>query len=118
MDDEKIARVAVEGFVSDYKPRYYHVKSDISDCTSDLIEMPMTPTMFRDLRFFYPDIGDTGWELLRKLNGIKGLHRVTLRPNCLTVKKNPLFSWDEIQNDILFALESVLEKPVELKLAE
>ena len=118
MDESKTLEVAIEGSrAGDNRYRQYHFRPSICNCGCEILDLPMNASMLRDINIFYPEIGDKGWELIRKLQDLEGINRVYLRPFSLTIRKSPLFDWEDFQNDVLFALESVFEKPVELRVS-
>ena len=110
MNDSETLIVAIERSKGGNKYRQYHVRGRICDSGMEVFEFPLEMFLLKD-----SNVGFRGHELVKKLNDIEGLDEVYLKPFCLTVKKSLVFSWEELEADILFALESVFGKPVEIK---
>ncbi len=92
--------------------RQYYVRTRICDSSLEMFELPLNIYLLKD-----SDVGYLGHELVLKLNEVDGIEEVYLSPFCLGIGKNPAFDWEDIEADILFSLETVVGKPVEIKRA-
>jgi len=90
--------------------RLYNVKQRICDSALEVFDFPLDIVALR-----YSKVGYLGHELLIKLNDVEGIERIDISPYCLCIEKNIVFNWEDLEADILFAIETVVKKPVVLK---
>ena len=109
MSESETLSVFIERSGGTAKYRQYHIRGRICDIGCEIFELPMNLSLLKD-----SDVGFRGYELIKRLNELDGIDKIYIRPFCLTVKKSPVFDWEELEADILFAFESVFERPVEV----
>lgn len=90
--------------------RTYNVRQRICDSGLEIFDFPLDRVALRDSH-----LGCIGYDLIKKLNDIDGIEGVVIRPYSLCVERNIVYTWADIENDILFTIEAAVKKPVEIK---
>lgn len=97
MHEQETARIVVEDYMQTGEITF-HLNTKICDIFSMQINFPCSKPTSK--------LGETGVSLIRGLNCIPGITRVTIRPYSITITKGIAFNWEEIKCNTIELLKA------------
>ena len=102
--------------IKDYAPslgsvKEIHTRFEVSNNPYQNFDKPLRPSS----EPYLDEVGKIGTQIIREIFDIKGVVRVSITPYCLDIEKAPLFSWDEIEKDLIYILNRAPDDLEELE---
>ena len=97
------------GFSSNGGSMDVHVKHNLFKKQSYYLYIPFSDSEWQEMAKMSKELGDIAYGI----SELDGVVSIIITPYCLSVRKSPVFEWDEIQNDVMYIVESVLIKDLD-----
>ncbi len=86
--------------------RAYELKQQVGPYSRIAYDLPLT--FFAVTSDEWKELGHTGQNILKELNRVDGLIQAGVSGSHIAVRKSIDFTWDEVEKDLLHAIELVL----------
>lgn len=106
MESDRIKVIIEADLNLDY--REYHVKSRISEIHIEKFDFPLQDYDLTDLE----SLGSVGQKIVEHLATIEGIEKIFIKRYKLSVVKATAFDWEDVETDVLYAIEQGLGKRI------